>query len=502
MERQIYPIVLCGGMGSRLWPMSRVEQPKQFQPVAGVGSSTFFQTTLQRHRGGKFAPPVVVTNMRHGAIVERQMRELQSPGIILAEPMGRNTGPAVLAAALELIARDPDAQMLVLPSDHIIKGDLNAVVFEMIYAADDGRIVTFGIVPHYPETGYGYIMDGGGFRNYPGLHRVGQFIEKPEYDVAVKLMTTGFSYWASGISLFRADTIIDEYERFDPKTVAAVRAALTNATRKDVPASGREHIALEEASFELAASEPTERAVFERSEAIALAPLLSIEWDDVGAWNAVHQISERTADGNAISGDVIAMDTKNSLIRAEGRLVTVIGMRDVIVVETADAVLVTNRERSQDVKKVVEGLMKDNRPQVRSHVKRDTSWGQVETLSRAADCDMRMLSVTPGATVRIGGAGSGPSLVTVLSGEGECEIASQKISIARGKCLPIDADVMLSISNVNGHDLRLVQMLFTDKTKGMDDHVSVGATLHVLPTARHIEAVADTQVVELEHERA
>jgi mannose-1-phosphate guanylyltransferase / mannose-6-phosphate isomerase len=482
MNRQIYPIVLCGGMGSRLWPMSRVEQPKQFQPVAGAGSSTFFQTTLQRHRGEAFAEPVVVTNARHGAIVDRQMRELQLPGIVLAEPAGRNTGPAVLAAALSLVERDPDAVMLVLPSDHIIKGDLNATITSMQSAANDGRIVTFGVVPQYPETGYGYIMDGGGFRNYPGLHRVSQFVEKPAYDKALQLMTTGFSYWASGISLFRADTIIEEYTRFDPATVAAVRAALAQASRKDKTAGGREHVLLEESAFGAATSEPTERAVFERSEAIALAPLPGIEWDDVGAWNAVHQISERTSDGNAITGDVIAMGTKNSLIRGNDRLVAVVGMTDIIVVDTPDALLVTNREHSQDVKKLVEKLMSEARPQVRSHVTRDTSWGQVEMLTRAQGYDMRLLSVHAGASVKISGSGVGPSLITVVSGEGNCEIAGQKVHLTRGKTLPIDSDVVLSVTNPSGPDLRLVQLLFTDTADAPAEHLVVGAALHALPT--------------------
>jgi len=491
-----------------------MEQPKQFQPVGGAGSSTFFQTTLQRHRGRGFEPPVVVTSARHGAIVDRQMRELQSPGIVLSEPMGRNTGPAVLAAAMTLLDSDPEAMMLVLPSDHVIKGDLNTIISGMRKAADDGLIVTFGVVPHYPETGYGYIVDGGGFRSYPGLHRVSQFIEKPAYDVAKQLLTTGFSYWASGISLFRADTIIEEYTRYDPGTVAAVRAALHEGSRKEVNGSGREHVMLEEHNFGAAMNEPTERAVFERSGAIALAPLPGIEWDDVGAWNAVHQISERTSDGNAVSGDVIALDTKNSLVRADSRLVTVVGMRDVVVVETADAVLVTSREHAQDVKKLVERMKAEKRPQVTSHLTRDTSWGQVETLSRASGCDMRLLSVAPGAAVRIGGIGVGPSFVTVVAGEGECEVGGQTVRITRGKCLPIDADVVLAISNPSGTDLRLVQMLFADQQGGMDEHLQVGASLHALPTANRkpVEPAADhglqdhgrvdVDVDQREHERA
>ena len=170
MTRTITPVVLCGGMGSRLWPMSRVDQPKQFQPVNGRGSLSFFQTTIQRHRGAAFHDPIVVTNAAHETLVARQMHDLQLHARIVAEPMGRNTGPAVLAAALVALEDDHDAQLLILPSDHIIKGNLNRTITAMSAAADDGLIVTFGVEPAYPETGFGYITDGGGFSDYPGLH--------------------------------------------------------------------------------------------------------------------------------------------------------------------------------------------------------------------------------------------------------------------------------------------------------------------------------------------
>lgn len=498
MDSKIYPIVLCGGMGSRLWPMSRIEQPKQFQPVEGVGSPTYFQTTLQRHRGTIFGDPVVVTNARHGAIVDRQMRELQSGGIIIAEPAGRNTGPAVLAAALVLLERDADAQLLVLPSDHIIKGDINRIIGAMEEPADDGRIVTFGVEPHYPETGYGYIMDGGAYKNYAGLHRVSEFVEKPHFERAKQLLTTGFSYWASGISLFRADTIIEEYTRFDPDTVATVTEAVLRRSAKPVRAGGREHMLLDEASFIKATSEPTERAVFEHSSAIALAPLPGIEWDDVGAWTAVHQISNRTEDNNAISGDVIALDTKNSLIRSGDRLVTVIGMQDVIVVDTPDAVLVTSREKAQDVKKLVEMMQSSDRSQVRSHLTRDTTWGQVETLRRAAGYNLRHLSVNPGALVTIDGAGIGPSVVTVVHGEGECEFGGRKMRLKRGESLPISMEVALTINNTGSESLRLVQLMFDDKGEAAVDQVNVSAELHALPqtTRKGPETAAETKALE------
>ena len=291
MTKPIYPLVLCGGMGARLWPMSRMEQPKQFQPVRGKGSLSYFQTTVQRHRGDDFHSPIVVTSAAQTVLVHRQLQDLQIKSSVIAEPMGRNTGPAVLAAALTIAQTDPDALLLVLPSDHIITGNLNATILAMRDAADDGRIVLFGVPPTYPETGYGYIMDGGGYGFIPGLHRVDRFIEKPPIEVAKSLIAGGNAYWASGISLFRADVIIEEFLRFDPHTFYTVSEAVTGATRT------QNTLHLECGAFAKATAEPTERLVFERSPTTALAPALNIEWDDVGAWNAVQKISAQSEDG-------------------------------------------------------------------------------------------------------------------------------------------------------------------------------------------------------------
>ena len=455
MMSSIYPLVLCGGMGSRLWPMSRIEQPKQFQPVNGKGSLTFFQTTLQRHRGGPFGTPVVVTSATQTQLVHRQMRDLQLQGRVIAEPMGRNTGPAVLAAALVVIEDDPDAQLLVLPSDHIIKGDLNSTVLSMRDAAEDGRIVMFGVPPAYPETGYGYIIDGGAYTNYSGLHRVEKFIEKPGFDLAKSLISGGYSYWASGISLFRADVIIEEFQRFDPQTYLAVKAAVAGSSML------HGDMLLQGSAFVKASSEPTERLVFERSTAVALAPARAIEWDDVGAWNAVQKISSRNDEGNVLNGDVLALDTQNSLVQSDTRLVAVIGLRDMIVVDTPDALLVMHRDQAQSVKQVVDQLKGLNRQEVQTHLRRETHWGQVESLAKSEGYDMRMLVLAPGATVRVNGTGHGPSLLTLINGGGSYERGGQMIAVQRGDSLSIPADETLPLTNTGGQDLRAMQLMLT-----------------------------------------
>lgn len=453
MTQAIYPLVLCGGMGARLWPMSRMEQPKQFQPVSGKGSLSYFQTTLQRHRGGDFHNPVVVTSAQQVSLVQRQLRDLQMPATVIAEPMGRNTGPAVLAAALSVVRADPDAKLLVLPSDHIIKGDLNSTVLGMVPAAEDGRIVLFGVPPAYPETGYGYIIDGGAYSTYPGLHRVDKFIEKPAFEQAKALIMQGFSYWASGISLFRADVIIEEFQRFDPHTYHAVSAAVARKYAENG------YTLLDEASFSKATSEPTERLVFERSTAVALAPAREIEWDDVGAWNAVQKISARNAEGNVTTGDVLTFDTRNSLIQADSRLVAVIGLRDMIVIDTPDALLVMNRDSAQNVKQVVEHLKTLKRSEVQTHLVRETNWGRVETLAKADGYDMRILVVAPGATTRVNGTGEGTSLLTFLNDGGHYERDGITVDVRRGDSVSIAPDMTLPVTNNTSQELRAMQLV-------------------------------------------
>jgi mannose-1-phosphate guanylyltransferase / mannose-6-phosphate isomerase len=458
----IFPLVLCGGMGSRLWPMSRIDQPKQFQPTAGFGSTTYFQSTLLRHRGHGFETPIIVTNFRHGPIVDRQMNELQMQGMVIAEPVGRNTGPAVLAAAMLILREDPDAQILVLPSDHIIRGDMTGVVRAMSAPANEGRIITFGVTPRYAETGYGYITDAGASGIHDGLHNVGRFIEKPPAAKAQELIDGGQSYWASGISLFRADVIVEEYHRFDPQTASMVDSAVTLGLLRSKGAGRRGHLLLDEGKFRQACSEPTERAIFEVSDRIGLAPLRGIDWDDVGAWSAVHRISEMDDDANVLTGDIITIDTRNSLVQSDGRLVAVIGMEDVVIVDTPDALLVTHRNRSQDVKALVERLQASDRAEVKSHVTRDTSWGQVEVLARSQGYDMRLITVNPGEALTISNTGVGPSLLTVVSGEVDCtQDDESKRALATGQSLSVAVERKVRVHNALGESVKLIQILFS-----------------------------------------
>ncbi len=445
----IYPLILCGGMGSRLWPMSRIDQPKQFQPVNGKGSPTYFQTTVERHIGTLFNDPIVVTNRAQSDLVVQQMSDINVGGLVIGEPVGRNTGPAVLAAALAILPRDPDAILLVLPSDHIIIGDINQTIAQMQGAAANGRIITFGVTPGYAEAGYGYIMDGGKVADYDGLHTVARFIEKPPVEIAQRLIDSGDAYWASGISMFRADLICAEFQRLDPRTYAAVSEAVLAA---EVTANG---INLEEIAFRDARDEPTERSVFENSPAISLAPI-DVKWDDVGAWASVYDVNTKSDDGNVVNGDVMALETTNSLIRSDGRLVVVIGMNDLIVVDTKDALLVTDRKHAQHVKLVVEKLKSGGRTEVVTHPFHNHAWGGIEAMASSSDYKLDMLTVLPGSTMRINGHGLGASFLSVVAGRGsylENDVRTSD-SLELGSILAIDKDTEVSLTNTGDYDLR------------------------------------------------
>ena len=354
--RKIHPLILCGGSGTRLWPISRTRSPKQFQKIGGKNSLTFFQSAIMRHKGEQFHDPCIVTSLRHRGTAVSQLREIQSGYEIICEPMGRNTGPAVLAAAHTLFGRDPNAVILVIPADHVIHGEINQAIVAQTDAALAGQIITFGIPPRGPETGFGYIQKGASMPDYPGLNIVDEFVEKPPREEAERLLEGGLASWASGISMFSARTIIEEYELFHPETAVQVKRSVMNAS--PFP----EALYLDADAFSQAEPEPTEQAVFERSERVATT-VLDVNWSDVGSWTAMYDVSEQDSDGNVLQGDVIVVDSKNTMVRGEDRLISVVGLEDVIVVDTSDAVLVTARDKSQSVREIVDNLKKQARPE-------------------------------------------------------------------------------------------------------------------------------------------
>jgi len=340
----ITPVILSGGSGTRLWPLSRSKKPKQL--LALTGERTMLQMTAARCTDrARFGPAVVVTNALHATEIAAQLRD-DRPAAILLEPAGRNTAPAIALAAIEAA---PETPLLVMPSDHVIEdvAAFHAAIAAAMPLVEQGWLVTFGITPDKPETGYGYIRRGAEVS--PGVQKVDAFIEKPDLARARSYLADGNYSWNGGIFLFRADAYLGALERFEPEMVAAVRASLAGAAREGamiIPAAE---------AFLSAKSESIDYAVMEKAERVAVVPV-DMGWSDVGSWDALHTLGQGDAQGNVLLGDVVAIDTRDCLIRSEGPVVTTAGVSDLIVVATRDAVMILPRGSSQEVKKIVEAL--------------------------------------------------------------------------------------------------------------------------------------------------
>jgi mannose-1-phosphate guanylyltransferase len=346
----ITPVILSGGSGTRLWPLSRSQRPKQL--LALTGDRTMLQMTAARCPEGElFGPSIIVTNALHAEEIANQMRDCPLAAMIL-EPAGRNTAPAIALAAL---AADPEAALLVMPSDHVIDDvpAFHAAIRAAMPLVRDGWLITFGITPDKPETGYGYIRRGDAIA--PGVHKVEAFVEKPDAERAAAYLTGGNYSWNGGIFLFRADAYLAALEQFEPAMLASARSALAGAER-----DGKTIRPAREA-FLACRSESIDYAVMERAERVAVVPV-EMGWSDVGSWDALHALGLGDDRGNVTHGDVVSIDSSGCLIRSEGPVVTLAGVQDLIVVATSDAVMILPRGSSQEVKKIVEKLKESGHP--------------------------------------------------------------------------------------------------------------------------------------------
>lgn len=345
----IVPVILSGGSGTRLWPMSTPERPKQLLPL--TAEITMLQLTAGRANGDNFARPIVVANAAHADIVEEQLAHVESSAqALILEPMGRNTAPAIALAALA--AGGDDSPLLVMPSDHII-ADLpafHAAIQAALPLVEQGWLVTFGIAPDAPETGYGWIKIGAPLTD--GVHRVDRFVEKPPRDKAEAMLAAGDHAWNGGIFLFRADKYLEALATFVPEILAKARESMDKARRE----GGR--IWPDSDAFAACPSDSIDYAVMERADRVAVVPV-SMGWNDVGSWDALHAISACDVDGNVCGGDVIAIETSGCLVRADtGKRVALVGVSDLIVVASGDDILVMPRGSSQDVKKIIAAMQR------------------------------------------------------------------------------------------------------------------------------------------------
>ncbi|QWT18719.1 mannose-1-phosphate guanylyltransferase/mannose-6-phosphate isomerase [Bacillus sp. NP157] len=391
----LIPLILSGGSGTRLWPISRRNLPKQFLSLAG--SDTLFQQTARRAMAlPDAAAPIVVAADDHRFLAAEQLQELGIEGTeILLEPVARNTAPAIAVGALQAVKRDPDAIVLVLPADHLI-GDterFSQAVAQALPAASAGSLVTFGIRPDRPETGFGYIRRGDVLD--ASTFKVAEFVEKPARAVAQRYLDSGQYDWNSGMFLFRADRYLSELGQHAPAMLDAARAALDKAN------SDLDFIRLDADAFAAAPNDSIDYAVMEKTALAAVVPV-ACGWSDIGSWDALWLAAEKDSHGNHLEGDVIAIDTRGSLVRSHDRhLVATIGLEDVVVVTTPDATLVARRDRSQDVKKIVDQLKAAGRTEHDLHRVVRRPWGMYDSLESGDRFQVKRIVVKPGAALSL-----------------------------------------------------------------------------------------------------
>jgi mannose-1-phosphate guanylyltransferase/mannose-6-phosphate isomerase len=389
----LIPVILSGGAGTRLWPLSREMYPKQL--LALTSKHTMLQDTAARLAGIAGAqPPIVVCNEAHRFTVAEQLRALgPAATAILLEPVGRNTAPAVALAALQALKTDPDATLVVAPADHVIR-DVRA--FQQAAAvgaaqAQEGKLVTFGIVAHAPETGYGYIRRGDGKGPaYP----VAQFIEKPPLDVAQQFVASGDYFWNSGMFVFKAGRYLAELAAFAPDILEASTAAL-RAAKTDL-----DFVRIDKAAFEKCRSESLDYAVMEKTRDAVVLPL-DAGWSDVGSWSSLFDALPADEEGNVLQGDVLVHDTHDCYVHSTSRLVAAVGMDDHIIVETKDAILVAPKERVQDVKELVAKLKKSGRSESAWHREVFRPWGSYDSIDNGERFQVKRLSVKPGGVLSL-----------------------------------------------------------------------------------------------------
>lgn len=388
----LQPVLLSGGSGSRLWPLSREMYPKQFLPL--VGENTMLQDTWLRVASLADAPPIVVANEEHRFLAAEQLRlvGVQHAALVL-EPMGRNTAPAIAAAALHAVSGGKDPLLLVLPSDHVVEKPeaFRDAVRTALPAAAQGALVTFGIVPTAPETGFGYIQAASGEEGSP--RQVERFVEKPDAGTAREYLDAGDYYWNSGMFLFRASRYLDELAKYRPDMLSAVRTAMQGAT------GDGDFVRLDKDAFAASPSDSIDYAVMEKTDAAMVLPV-DIGWNDLGSWSALWSVSERDGDGNAHHGDVVAIDSRNSYAYAQ-RLVALVGVDDLVVVETDDAVLVARKDKVQQVKDVVARLKAEQRSHAALHREVHRPWGSYDSVDVGDGFQVKRIKVKPGARLSL-----------------------------------------------------------------------------------------------------
>lgn len=457
------PVILSGGSGTRLWPLSRSSYPKQFLPLTEADS--LFQLTLKRVSDQPgFEAPLVICNDEHRFLIAEQARAMGIPlRDIVLEPAARNTAPAIALAALLARQSGEDPLLLVLPSDHAIRKPevfLGAVQAASAEAAK-GSLVTFGIVPSHPETGYGYIRAGSSVGD--GGFSVDRFVEKPDLATAREYLASGGYFWNSGMFLFKASTYLDEIARHAPQILQACEKAVA-AGRRDL-----DFFRVDSASFEPCPSDSVDYAVMEKTERAVVFPI-DAGWSDVGSWNAVWEIATQDERGNAASGDVQIEDSDSNFVHAGSRLVTLLGVSDLVVVETPDAVMVTHKSRAQDLKQLVSRLTENGRSEATIHRKAYRPWGSYDVVDEGTGFKVKRLIIKPGQRLSVQLHNQRAEHWVVVAGTASVTIDDRDLTVRENESIYIPCRSKHSLENRATEDLQLIEVQ-TGGYLGEDDIV-------------------------------
>lgn len=462
MKLQVLPVIMAGGSGTRLWPLSRAGYPKQFLVLNGSqgGNQSLFQQAVERLAGLASADvavgaPLVVGNEEHRFLVLDQLRELKvEPAALLLEPFGRNTAPALTLAALQALEAGADPVLVVTPADQTVTDSaaFTAALQRAVQVAAGGAIVILGITPDRPETGYGYIRSTG---NEQGVAKVAQFVEKPDLATAQRYLAEGGYSWNSGMFVLKASVWLAALQAFRPDIAAATRTAW--AARS----SDAKFVRPGKGEFAAVPAESVDYAVMERcpgSDFDIRMVSLAAGWNDLGAWDAVWQVATKDAAGNASVGDVLLQDSHNTLVHATSRLVSVVGLDDVVVVETPDAVMVSDRARSQDVKKVVERLHAQQRGEQTLHRKVHRPWGWYDSIDAGARFQVKRILVNPGASLSLQMHHHRAEHWIVVSGTAEVTNGDKKILLTENQSTYIPLGEVHRLANPGKVPLEIIEV--------------------------------------------
>ena len=448
---QIIPVILSGGSGKRLWPLSRNQYPKQYLSL--VGDNTMLQETILRLSGlDNLADPIIVCNADHRFLVAEQCQQIDinNPTILL-ESIGRNTAPAIAAAALQSLKQIDDAVLLVLSADHVIQ-DVDAFHQAIIMAnqqAQEGKLVIFGIVPTDANTGYGYIKSSKG--NIDGAYKVEKFVEKPDLQTAEKYLEQGNYLWNSGMFMFKADTLIDELTTHSPDIVKLVSDAVNNSVQD------LDFIRLDKQDFESSPSDSIDYALMEKSDNVVVVTL-DAQWNDIGSWSVLHDIGTKDNNGNVIQGDVLTEETTNTYINANHHLVATIGVQDLVIIDTPNATLISTKDKAHEVKKIVEQLQERDREEQSCHRKVYRPWGWYDSIVVCLHFQVKRLHVNPGAKLSLQMHHKRAEHWVVVSGTATVVNGEDVLTLTEGDSTYIPIGTTHSLKNKTNEPLEIIEV--------------------------------------------